>query len=33
MAELSPLLLAAAASISSSWPSYAYLAAAEKLTA
>jgi IclR family transcriptional regulator, acetate operon repressor len=33
MAELSPLLLAAAARISSSWPSYAYLAAAEKLTA
>jgi IclR family acetate operon transcriptional repressor len=33
MAELSPLLLAAAASISSSWPSYAYLAAVEKLTA
>ncbi len=33
MAELSPLLLAAAADISKSWPSYAYLVADEELSA
>jgi hypothetical protein len=33
MAELSPILLAAAARISSSWPSYAYLVADEALPA
>ena len=33
MAELSPLLLTAAANIANSWPSYAYLVADEELTA
>lgn len=33
LAELSPLLLAAAAEISKSWPSYTYLVAAEELSA
>ncbi len=33
LSELSPLLLAAAAEISKSWPSYAYLVAAEELSA
>lgn len=33
MAELSPLLLAAAEEISKSWPSYAYLVASEELSA
>lgn len=33
MAELSPLLLAAAAEIAKSWPSYAYLMASEELSA
>ncbi len=33
MAELSPLLLACAAEVSRSWPSYAYLVADEELTA
>lgn len=33
MADLSPLLLAAAADIAKSWPSYAYLMASEELSA
>jgi len=33
LAELSPLLLAAAADVSKSWPSYTYLVAAEELSA
>ncbi|QLD12789.1 IclR family transcriptional regulator [Microbacterium oleivorans] len=33
MAELSPLLLASAADIAKSWPSYAYLMASEELSA